>query len=130
MTVDKNTGAVFDDSPKSIVDHIDVVEFEKPEQKRDYAGAAAKTDPEEIRLVRKLDYRILPILFVMYFLNYVDSEWILDPVLGETIGWVLTRIIFQEMQLLRRSLMVLRQNSKWMETSSILLCRFSLLAMY
>ncbi|KAI2003415.1 hypothetical protein LOZ51_000493 [Ophidiomyces ophidiicola] len=29
------------------------------EQKRDYAGAVEKTDPEEIRLVRKLDYRIM-----------------------------------------------------------------------
>ena len=41
---------------------------------RDYAGAAAKTDPAEIRLVRKLDRRILPTLFVMYFLNYVDRK--------------------------------------------------------
>jgi len=41
---------------------------------RDYAGAAAKTDPAEIRLVKKLDRRILPTLFVMYFLNYVDSK--------------------------------------------------------
>ncbi|KAK8004062.1 E3 ubiquitin ligase complex SCF subunit scon-3 [Apiospora arundinis] len=61
--------------------------------KGDYAGAVAKTDPEEIRLVRKLDTWIMvsdhgppqcpspvsltealsqPILFVMYFLNYVD----------------------------------------------------------
>jgi len=39
---------------------------------RDYAGAVAKSDPAEIALVRKLDYRILPTLFVMYFLNYVD----------------------------------------------------------
>ncbi|CZT53117.1 related to putative tartrate transporter [Rhynchosporium secalis] len=41
---------------------------------RDYAGAAAKTDPAEIALVRKLDMRILPTLFVMYFLNYVDRN--------------------------------------------------------
>ncbi|KAI1255756.1 hypothetical protein MGN70_002496 [Eutypa lata] len=50
---------------------------------RDYAGAQAKTDPEEIRLVRRLDYRIMngirvtsflpqPILWLMYFFNYVD----------------------------------------------------------
>ncbi|KAI1993871.1 hypothetical protein LOZ54_001223 [Ophidiomyces ophidiicola] len=44
------------------------------EQKRDYAGAVEKTDPEEIRLVRKLDYRIMPTLFAMYFLNYVDRN--------------------------------------------------------
>ena len=34
----------------------------------DYSGAAAKTDPEEIALVRKLDYRIMPALFCLYFL--------------------------------------------------------------
>lgn len=37
----------------------------------DYSGAVKKTDPEEIRLVRKLDYRIMPTLWAMYFLNYV-----------------------------------------------------------
>jgi hypothetical protein len=34
----------------------------------DYTGAHAKTDPAEIALVRKLDYRIMPALFCMYFL--------------------------------------------------------------
>ncbi|XPS72593.1 hypothetical protein M3J09_004758 [Ascochyta lentis] len=34
----------------------------------DYSGAIAKTDPAEIALVRKLDYRIMPALFCMYFL--------------------------------------------------------------
>ena len=37
----------------------------------DYSGATAKVDPVEIRLVRKLDLRIMPILWAMYFLNYV-----------------------------------------------------------
>ncbi|EER45625.1 MFS transporter [Histoplasma capsulatum var. duboisii H88] len=41
---------------------------------RDYAGAAPKTDPAEIRLVRKLDFRIMPMLVVMYFLNYIDRN--------------------------------------------------------
>lgn len=39
----------------------------------DYSGAVKKTDPEEIKLVRKLDYRIMPILWAMYFMNYVRS---------------------------------------------------------
>lgn len=60
------------------VQHIDHKEgsevFEKDDGHRDYAGASAKTDPAEIALVRKLDYRILPTLFVMYFLNYVDRK--------------------------------------------------------
>lgn len=65
-------------SPESSKMKIEQVEQQPIEElkgrNRDYAGAAAKTDPAEIRLVRKLDMRILPTLFVMYFLNYVDSE--------------------------------------------------------
>lgn len=34
----------------------------------DYSGAVAKSDPKEIALVRKLDRRIMPALFCMYFL--------------------------------------------------------------
>jgi hypothetical protein len=34
----------------------------------DYSGAIAKTDKAEIALVKKLDRRIMPALFVMYFL--------------------------------------------------------------
>jgi hypothetical protein len=34
----------------------------------DYSGAVAKTDPEEMKLVRKLDIRIMTILWAMYFL--------------------------------------------------------------
>ncbi|CAJ2504960.1 Uu.00g123540.m01.CDS01 [Anthostomella pinea] len=43
-----------------------------PYSRRDYAGAQAKTDPLEIKLVRKLDMRIMPVLWLMYFFNYVD----------------------------------------------------------
>lgn len=31
----------------------------------DYSGATAKSDPKEIALVKKLDYRIMPILWAM-----------------------------------------------------------------
>ena len=41
----------------------------------DYAGAVSKSDPTEIALVRKLDYRIMPTLWSMYFLNYVCSPF-------------------------------------------------------
>lgn len=34
----------------------------------DYSGAVAKTDPAEMMLVRKLDLRIMTILWAMYFL--------------------------------------------------------------
>jgi hypothetical protein len=39
----------------------------------DYSGATKKTNPLEISLVKKLDYRILPTLWMMYFLNYVKG---------------------------------------------------------
>lgn len=40
----------------------------------DYSGAVAKTDETEIALVRKLDWRIMPTLWAMYFLNYLDRN--------------------------------------------------------
>ncbi|EXJ68578.1 uncharacterized protein A1O5_08372 [Cladophialophora psammophila CBS 110553] len=40
----------------------------------DYSGAAGKTDPAEIALVRKLDWRIMPMLWAMYFMNYLDKQ--------------------------------------------------------
>ncbi|EME40501.1 hypothetical protein DOTSEDRAFT_74162 [Dothistroma septosporum NZE10] len=40
----------------------------------DYAGAHEKTDPEEIKLVRKLDLWITPTLFVLFFLNFLDRN--------------------------------------------------------
>jgi hypothetical protein len=43
-----------------------------PKAGADYSGAVRKTDAKEIALVRKLDWRIMPILWVMYFLNYVS----------------------------------------------------------
>ncbi|WEW59609.1 hypothetical protein PRK78_005086 [Emydomyces testavorans] len=65
----------------TVPDHLEVVAdttlHEKDiaqQENRDYAGAAAKTDLKEISLVRKLDYRIMPTLFAMYFLNYVDRN--------------------------------------------------------
>lgn len=50
------------------------------DEKGDYSGATAKTDAREIALVRKLDMRIMPIMWAMYFLNYV----------GDTNGFALT----------------------------------------
>jgi hypothetical protein len=40
----------------------------------DYSGAVKKTDPREIALVKKLDWRIMPLLWAMYFLNYLDRN--------------------------------------------------------
>ncbi|KAK2616454.1 hypothetical protein QQS21_000696 [Conoideocrella luteorostrata] len=41
---------------------------------RDYSGAHEKTDPAEIALVRKLDLWIMPLLWFMYWLNYLDRN--------------------------------------------------------
>jgi len=53
-------------------DAVMQVEDAKPmketSQQGDYSGAVAKTDKAEIALVRKLDMRIMPALFCMYFL--------------------------------------------------------------
>lgn len=40
----------------------------------DYSGSHAKTDPAEIKLVKKLDIWILPTLWLMYWLNFLDRN--------------------------------------------------------
>lgn len=61
-------------------DEVDSGPFDEVEEtlkadptKRDYSGAVKKTDPREIALVRKLDLWIMPILWAMYWLNYLVS---------------------------------------------------------
>lgn len=49
----------------------------------DYAGALAKTDPVELALVRKLDMRIMPTLWAMYFMNYLDRNAIANARLNK-----------------------------------------------
>lgn len=49
----------------------------------DYSGAVQKTDPVEIALVKKLDYRIMPTLWAMYFLNYLDRNAIASARLND-----------------------------------------------
>ncbi|KFA71108.1 hypothetical protein S40288_04492 [Stachybotrys chartarum IBT 40288] len=40
----------------------------------DHLGATSKRDPAEVKLVRKLDRMIMPIIWAMYFLNYLDRN--------------------------------------------------------
>ena len=40
----------------------------------DYSGATPKSDPKEIKLVKKLDLWIMPTLWLMYWLNYLDRN--------------------------------------------------------
>ncbi|KAI4721729.1 major facilitator superfamily transporter [Aureobasidium sp. EXF-10727] len=49
-------------------------DLKKPQVKKDYSGVAEKTDPAEIALVKKLDRWIMPMLWGMYWLNYLDRN--------------------------------------------------------
>ncbi|KAJ4319521.1 hypothetical protein N0V94_003856 [Neodidymelliopsis sp. IMI 364377] len=60
-----------------------MTEEHKIETGRDYSGAVAKTDEKEIALVRKLDIRIMGILWAMYFLNYLDRNAIAQARLND-----------------------------------------------
>jgi hypothetical protein len=46
----------------------------KATTKADYSGFTRKTDPKEIKLVRKLDRYIMLSLWSMYWLNYLDRN--------------------------------------------------------
>ncbi len=48
----------------------------------DYSGARTKSDPREIALVRKLDWWIMPILWFMYFLNYLVRTALLNMLIS------------------------------------------------
>ncbi|KAH8601861.1 major facilitator superfamily domain-containing protein [Bisporella sp. PMI_857] len=52
----------------------EVEDLEKPGVKRDYSGAILTLDPVEQQLVRKLDRRIMPTIWIMYWLNYLDRN--------------------------------------------------------
>ncbi|KAH8589040.1 vitamin H transporter [Bisporella sp. PMI_857] len=49
----------------------------------DYSGAVRKSNPLEIALVKKLDWRIMPTLWAMYFLNYLDRSAIASARLND-----------------------------------------------
>jgi MFS family permease len=73
------TSQAPDHKAKPQMEHVDsILDPAKPANGAsaglDYAGAAKKTNPEEIRLVRKLDLWIMPCICIMYFLNYVDRN--------------------------------------------------------
>ncbi|EAT90622.2 hypothetical protein SNOG_02410 [Parastagonospora nodorum SN15] len=77
------------DPEKNSTLHVDDIASEKdlkadrPVDGADYSGAVAKTDPAEIALVRKLDFRIMPALFCMYFLNKLDQNAIANARLND-----------------------------------------------
>lgn len=59
-------------SKNAHIEDVDSLKVADEKAQGDYSGATAKVDPAEIKLVRKLDFRIMPILWAMYFLNYVS----------------------------------------------------------
>ncbi|KAF4971968.1 hypothetical protein FZEAL_9706 [Fusarium zealandicum] len=54
-----------DENPEKAVPQVESI---------DYSGAHEKTDPKEIALVKKLDRWIMPMLWSMYWLNYLDRN--------------------------------------------------------
>lgn len=76
--VDPQTSAaeVQLDKPKDVRTEFAMLDNEKAtsEEPLDYSGAHGKTDPAEIKLVRKLDMWIMPTLWSMYWLNYLDRN--------------------------------------------------------
>ena len=66
----------IDDEKPGALHREDTIDEEKRKQLKDvdYSGATKKTDPAEIRLVRKLDLWIMPTLWLMYWLNYLDRN--------------------------------------------------------
>ncbi|OAA55752.1 Major facilitator superfamily domain, general substrate transporter [Cordyceps fumosorosea ARSEF 2679] len=66
--------AQLPDIEKQQAVHAEGIDLKESPAAVDYSGAAAKTDPAEIRLVRKLDMWIMPTLWLMYWLNYLDRN--------------------------------------------------------
>lgn len=62
------------DEKRSIDQKEYAIDPESSEEQIDYSGAHAKTDPEEIKLVKRLDLFIMPTLWGMYWLNYLDRN--------------------------------------------------------
>jgi hypothetical protein len=70
---EKQVLGLGDEKPEAL-HREDIISEEKKQQAGDYSGAREKTDPAEIRLVRKLDMWIMPTLWLMYWLNYLDRN--------------------------------------------------------
>lgn len=73
MTEKKASLEIGDEKPEAL-HREDTIGEEKQGQAGDYSGARKKTNPVEIRLVRKLDTWIMPMLWLMYWLNYLDRN--------------------------------------------------------
>ena len=70
---DKKIDKDIPEKPSEVHVEDTTTENHKLEDGGDYSGAVAKTDPKEIALVKKLDIRIMGILWAMYFLASILS---------------------------------------------------------
>ncbi|QRD91058.1 putative MFS transporter [Aspergillus flavus] len=71
------TTSPHDSSMKNDTDHVEYLgdpEKSSSAPQYDRFGSFAKVDPKEIALVRKIDLYMMPILWLMYFLNFLDRN--------------------------------------------------------
>ena len=76
----------YDEKPAQILVEDSMETSKLPEsaaEQGDYSGAVAKSSAAEIALVRKMDIRIMSILWAMYFLNYLDRNAIAQARLND-----------------------------------------------
>lgn len=74
-TNQNDVAATLDREEKGASFHAE--ETKKPvrdDQNVDAYGSRKKTDPAEIRLVKKIDWIMLPTLWLMYWFNYLDRN--------------------------------------------------------
>lgn len=73
---DEKAGYSGEKGEKGDVAYLETTEVldggEPVKGKADYSGFAQKSDPREIKLVRKMDIRIMLSLWSMYWLNYLS----------------------------------------------------------
>lgn len=61
------------DKEKPQSDHVEM-EDQANKPATDHTGTRGKTNQDEIRLVRSIDWKMMPILWLMYCLNYLDRN--------------------------------------------------------
>lgn len=85
-TTDNEIGVAgtTDDAPKGVTRHLDDAEGlannNRPNPRKEAPASVAHLSPEERAvaeraLVRKIDLRLLPMMVIMYIMNYLDREF-------------------------------------------------------
>lgn len=79
VVVDSEKGpavAIVGEKPGALHTEYIVTEDGKEVQAVDYSGAHTKTDPKEIRLVKKLDKWIMPTIWIMVRMLPILLKWL------------------------------------------------------